>query len=55
LLTGITAGVRDAQGRFPEASINRLVEDRLVQFTTRMLELGRELGKREPGDPGQQL
>jgi predicted ATP-dependent protease len=55
LLTGTAAGARDTQGRYPEASINRLVEDRLVQFTTRMLELGRELGKREPGDPGQQL
>jgi len=54
LLTGVTAGARDTQGVFPEASINRLVEDRLVQFTTRLLELGKEQEKGEAGDPGQQ-
>ena len=30
LLTGLPAGERDAEGRFPEGSLNRLVEDRLV-------------------------
>ncbi|HMA14745.1 MAG: Lon protease family protein [Bacteroidota bacterium] len=32
LLTGRPAGVRGADGSFPAASINRLVEDRLVAF-----------------------
>ena len=32
LLTGITAGERDTQGLFPEASINRLVEDRITSY-----------------------
>jgi predicted ATP-dependent protease len=52
LLTGITAGARDTQGQFPEASINRLVEDRLVQFSTRLLQLGKEQGKDDAGTPG---
>jgi lon-related putative ATP-dependent protease len=30
ILTGRTAGSRDEQGEFPEQSINRLVEDRLI-------------------------
>jgi hypothetical protein len=53
LLTGIPAGSRDSQGLFPEASINRLVEDRLVQFTTRLIELGKEQEQDEAGEPGQ--
>ncbi|WP_193367635.1 Lon protease family protein [Pelagibius marinus] len=32
LLTGRPAGERDAEGRFPTDSVNRLVEDRLVAF-----------------------
>jgi hypothetical protein len=32
LLTGRDAGERGADGRYPEASVNRLVEDRLAQF-----------------------
>ena len=32
LLTGRDAGIRDADGLFPEGSINRLVEDRLIEF-----------------------
>ena len=54
LLTGIPAGSRDSQGLFPEASINRLVEDRLVKFTTRLIELGKEQEQDEAGEPGQQ-
>jgi len=55
LLTGITAGARDTQGLFPEASINRLVEDRLVQFSNRLLQLGRELETGKVGIPEKQL
>jgi lon-related putative ATP-dependent protease len=54
LLTGITAGARDTQGLFPEASINRLVEDRLVQFSSRLLQLGRELETGMTGNPDKQ-
>jgi lon-related putative ATP-dependent protease len=35
LLTGLTAGVRDSAGIFPEGSVNRLVEDRLVRMAHR--------------------
>jgi hypothetical protein len=54
LLTGITAGTRDTQGLFPEASINRLVEDRLVQFSTRLLQLGKEQEKGNASNPENQ-
>jgi predicted ATP-dependent protease len=30
LLTGMPAGERDEEGRFPEGTINRLIEDRLI-------------------------
>lgn len=32
LLTGLPAGERDADGAFPEGSLNRIVEDRLARF-----------------------
>jgi predicted ATP-dependent protease len=32
LLTGTPAGARDASGKFPEGTVNRLVEDRLAGF-----------------------
>jgi hypothetical protein len=32
LLTGRDAGERGADGRYPEGSVNRLVEDRLEAF-----------------------
>src|SRR5690606_35756206 len=35
LLTGIPAGERDASGLFPEGTINRLVEDRLIALANR--------------------
>ena len=36
LLTGIAAGQRDDQGLFPDGSINRGVEDKLVQYSEAM-------------------
>ena len=42
LLTGVAAGARDAAGAFPEGSVNRKVEDRLVALATRRLELGKD-------------
>ena len=35
LLTGVPAGERDAEGRFPEGSVNALVEERLAAFARR--------------------
>jgi hypothetical protein len=35
LLTGMAAGTRDDDGRFPEGTVNRLTEDRLVEFARR--------------------
>ncbi len=43
LLTGFPAGARDAQGRFPEGSLNRHVEQRLTQ----MAELARSFAAGE--------
>ncbi len=51
LLTGMTAGCRDTQGRFSEVIINRLVEDSLVHLSTRLLQLGREQNNGHAGDP----
>jgi len=40
LLTGIAAGERDGQGRFPEDSINGRVEARLIEYSERMRAFG---------------
>ena len=32
LLTGVAAGVRDEHGKFPEGTVNRLVEDKLLDY-----------------------
>jgi lon-related putative ATP-dependent protease len=41
LLTGTSAGVRDAKGVFPAGSINRLVEDRLIHFCRQLKNFAR--------------
>ena len=41
LLTGLPAGERDVDGVFPEDSVNRLVEAKLVSFSERMHDLGK--------------
>jgi len=41
LLTGIPAGERDASGLFPEGTINRLVEDRLIALANRRISMGK--------------
>jgi predicted ATP-dependent protease len=41
LLTGREAGARGVEGKFPEGSVNRLVEDRLAGFA----EMRRRFGK----------
>ena len=49
ILTGITAGERDAAGLYPQGSVNRRVEDRLVDFAKRRKAFAawRENGDRE--------
>ncbi len=39
LLTGLPAGERDAQGQFPDGSLNQRVEARLIGFSERLREL----------------
>jgi hypothetical protein len=48
-LTGVTAGARDADGRFPADSVNGRVEARLVAMAQRRIALGRaaEVGERK--------
>ena len=41
LLTGVPAGGRDDTGAFPEGSVNRRVEDRLVALAKRRIAIGR--------------
>lgn len=38
ILTGVPAGVRDANGVYPEGSVNRRAEDRLVHLSQRLKE-----------------
>jgi lon-related putative ATP-dependent protease len=42
LLTGLPAGVRDAKGRYPKGSVNRLVDDRLTEITKKRQALERK-------------
>jgi predicted ATP-dependent protease len=63
LLTGVPAGERGADGRYPEGSVNRRVDDRLAAFAEKARNFGRgtpaangakaEAQKPpEPGPPG---
>ena len=54
LITGIPAGARDAEGRFPEGTANRRVDDRLAAFAERARSFGRgpaNAGTSEPPPP----
>jgi lon-related putative ATP-dependent protease len=44
LLTGVPAGERDAEGRYPEGSVNRRADDRLAAFAARARNFGRGTG-----------
>ena len=46
ILTGVPAGERGADGRFPKGSVNARIEDRLVAFA----EARRKFGARGRGD-----
>ena len=50
ILTGIPAGARDRTGRFPEGSVNRRVEDRLVALAERRIALGKTEGGGRAGE-----
>lgn len=50
ILTGIPAGQRDAAGQFPEGSLNRRVEARLMQMTEKRRAF-EHAGKAETGGP----
>ncbi|MFV0368763.1 MAG: Lon protease family protein [Hyphomicrobiaceae bacterium] len=47
LLTGLPAGERGEDGRFPEGTVNRLVEDKLMAFASRMKSLSGSLSDGE--------
>lgn len=36
LLTGVAAGERDKEGRFPEDSVNQRIEHKLIDYSERM-------------------
>jgi len=42
ILTGVPAGERGRNGKFPPGTVNQLVEKRLQEFAKRLRELGRE-------------
>jgi predicted ATP-dependent protease len=48
LLTGVAAGERDAQGRYPDGTVNRRVDDRLAALA----EKARSFGKGAPANDG---
>ena len=50
ILTGVKAGERGADGKFPEGSINRSVEDKLQTFAERARAFGRRSGGGDDGD-----
>ena len=49
LLTGRAAGVRGSDGKYPEGTVNRVVEDRLAAFAKVRQVFGRQLPNDAPG------
>jgi lon-related putative ATP-dependent protease len=49
LLTGVPAGARDASGRFPEGTVNRRVEDRLIALAEQRRRFGAMATQAEQG------
>ena len=45
ILTGVDAGARDAEGNFPEGSVNFLVENQLVDYATARRSFAKEAVK----------
>jgi lon-related putative ATP-dependent protease len=50
ILTGVPAGTRDADGRYPEGTVHRLVADRLRDLAERVREFGFGLNGQGRGD-----
>ncbi|MFT5172779.1 MAG: lon-related putative ATP-dependent protease [Gammaproteobacteria bacterium] len=50
LLTGITAGERDAKGSFPPSSVNAIVEQRLAEFSERRRQFTHEDAANNKGE-----
>lgn len=50
ILTGISAGAPDAEGAYPEGSINRLVADRLTDFAEKVRQMGGMAVGKDGGD-----
>lgn len=44
ILTGVPAGARDVNGKFPEGTVNHRVENRLREFAERLKEFGKDKG-----------
>jgi hypothetical protein len=49
LLTGRAAGERGADGKFPDGTVNRLVEERLAGFAMARKAMGRDGAEETPG------
>jgi predicted ATP-dependent protease len=49
LLTGHAAGERGSDGRYPQATVNRLVEDRLAAFAKARQAFGRDASAETSG------
>jgi hypothetical protein len=47
VLTGLQAGQRNEQGKFPEDSINQKVEQRLIEFAEQARAFHRDAGEEE--------
>ena len=52
LLTGVPAGERGADGRYPEGSVNRRVDDRLAAFAEKARNFGRGARGGQRGEGG---
>jgi lon-related putative ATP-dependent protease len=52
ILTGVPAGAPDAEGAYPEGSINRLVADRLTDFAEKARKMGGMAVGKDGGDNG---
>ena len=52
ILTGVPAGTPDAEGAYPEGSINRRVADRLADFAEKARKMGSAVDGKGGGDNG---
>ncbi|HEU4342305.1 MAG TPA: S16 family serine protease [Candidatus Binatia bacterium] len=53
VLTGVPGGARDPEGRYPEGSVNNLVEKKLAQYSERLKKISESTGPRSlPGGSG---